>query len=80
VSSRSTNSSVVQVASYTDARSAEALVQRLHESGYEAYVSDTHPDGQMRFRVRVRPGGPRDVNQLAAELGARGYSVWITRE
>jgi cell division septation protein DedD len=71
---------VVQVAAYTDARSAEALVRRLRERGYDSFVSSSVPQGKLRFRVRVRPARGQEVAQLAEALGASGYGVWITRE
>ena len=71
---------VVQVAAYTDARSAEALVRRLQVRGYGAFVSQTVPEGRLRYRVRVRPAAGEDVARLAQELEASGYGVWITRE
>lgn len=71
---------VVQVAAYTDARSAEALVRRLRERGYDSFVSSSVPQGRLRFRVRVRPAAGQEVAQLAEALGASGYGVWITRE
>jgi cell division septation protein DedD len=72
--------SVVQVAAYSDARSAEALARRLRDQGFDSYVSDQKPDGQQRYRVRVRPSTGQDPKQLAAKLGQSGLSVWVTRE
>jgi cell division septation protein DedD len=71
---------VVQVASYSDARAADALVRRLRGQGFDSYVSDQKPDGQQRYRVRVRPAAGQDPKQLAAKLGQSGLSVWVTRE
>ncbi len=71
---------VVQVASYSDARAADALVRRLRGQGFDSYVSDQKPDGQQRYRVRVRPAAGQDPKQLAAALGQSGLSVWVTRE
>lgn len=71
---------VVQVAAYSDARAADALVRRLRGQGLDAYVSDQKPDGQQRYRVRVRPAAGQDPRQLAAKLGQSGLSVWVTRE
>jgi cell division septation protein DedD len=72
--------SVVQVAAYSDARAAEALARRLRGQGFDSYVSDQKPDGQQRYRVRVRPDAGEDPKQLAAKLGQSGLSVWVTRE
>lgn len=72
--------SVVQVAAYSDARAAEALARRLRGQGFDSYVSDQKPDGQQRYRVRVRPAAGQDPKQLAAKLGQSGLSVWVTRE
>jgi cell division septation protein DedD len=72
--------SVVQVAAYSDARSAEALARRLRGQGFDSYVSDQKPGGQQRYRVRVRPAAGQDPKQLAAKLGQSGLSVWVTRE
>lgn len=71
---------VVQVASYRDARAAEALARRLVREGFEAYVSDKHPSGDLRHRVRVRPAPGQEVTALAAVLEDRGLGVWITTE
>ncbi len=79
-SSPPANGSVVQVAAYADARSAEALARRLRAQGLDSYVSDRKPEGQLRYRVRVRPAPGEDPKQLAAKLGQSGLSVWVTRE
>jgi cell division protein FtsN len=71
---------VVQVASYTDPRAAQALANRLRKGGFDSFVSVTQPGGQPRYRVRVWPGADRDEKALAGQLEARGFSVWITRE
>ena len=71
---------VVQVAAYSDARSAETLVRQLRERGYDSFVSSSVPRGKVRFRVRVRPAGGQDVARLAEALVAGGYGAWITRE
>jgi cell division septation protein DedD len=71
---------VVQVASYTDPRSAEALVQRLRRMGFDAYKSKTGTTAGDRFRVRVRPGASEDPTRVASKLASNGFSVWVTRE
>ncbi len=71
---------VVQIASYTDPRSADALVARLRRLGFDSYVSNTSPQGEPRFRVRVRPAPGEDPARIASKLSANGFSVWVTRE
>jgi cell division protein FtsN len=71
---------VIQVASYTDRRSAEALVTRLRRAGFDSYLSHTRPEGEVRYRVRVRPGGGQGASELASELQSSGFSTWITTE
>jgi cell division protein FtsN len=71
---------VVQVASYRDPRSAEALARRLLRAGFHAYVSRSHPSGDIRHRVRVRPASGQEVAELSAALQERGLSVWVTNE
>ena len=71
---------VVQVASYTDRRAADALVRRLRAGGFESFLSDTRPGGTRRYRVRVRPRPGRDPKILAARLAREGFSVWVTNE
>lgn len=71
---------VIQIASYTDRRSAEALTSRLRRGGFQAYVSDTRPAGTRRYRVRVRPSGGLAAREIAAKLADRGFSVWVTSE
>jgi cell division septation protein DedD len=71
---------VVQVASYTDPRSAEALVQRLRRMGFDAYKSKTSTAAGDRFRVRVRPAASEDPSRVASKLAGNGFSVWVTRE
>lgn len=71
---------VIQIASYTDRRSADALATRLRRSGLQAYVSHTRPEGKPRYRVRVRPSGGLAPRELAARLKDHGFSVWVTSE
>ena len=71
---------VIQVASYTDQRSAEALVTRLRRSGFDSYLSHTKPEGETRYRVRVRPSGDTKPAELAGKLQSSGFSTWITTE
>jgi cell division septation protein DedD len=71
---------VVQIAAYTDRRSAEALVRRLSADGLDPFVSDTQPRGEVRYRVRVRPRPGQQIESLADELKSRGFSVWIASE
>ena len=71
---------VVQVAAYTERRMAEALVQRLRDDEFGAYVSDTRPEGTHRYRVRVRTQKGQSPQALASSLEERGLSVWITSE
>jgi cell division protein FtsN len=71
---------VVQVASYTDPRSADALVARLRRMGFDSYVSNTSPQGEPRFRVRVRPAPGEDPSRVASKLSENGFGVWVTRE
>jgi cell division septation protein DedD len=71
---------VVQVASYTDPRAAQALATRLRKGGFDSFVSVSRPAGQRRYRVRVWPSAARDEKALAGQLEARGFSVWITRQ
>jgi cell division septation protein DedD len=71
---------VVQVAAYRDSRSAEALVRRLLREGFHAYVSQGHPGGDIRYRVRVWPSPDQKVAQLSSTLQQRGFSVWVTKE
>ncbi|MFQ5698439.1 MAG: SPOR domain-containing protein [Myxococcota bacterium] len=71
---------VIQIASYTDRRSADALATRLRRSGFQAYVSHTRPEGKPRYRVRVRPSGGLAPRELAARLKDHGFSVWVTSE
>jgi cell division protein FtsN len=71
---------VIQVASYTDRRSAEALVTRLRRSGFDSYISHTQPAGETRYRVRVRPSGGLEASDLAGQLQSNGFNTWITTE
>jgi cell division protein FtsN len=71
---------VIQVASYTDRRSAEALVRRLRRSGFDSYLSHTRPVGEVRYRVRVRPSDELGASELAVKLQSTGFSTWITTE
>jgi cell division septation protein DedD len=71
---------VIQIASYTDRRAADALVNRLRKQGFDSFVSTTRAEGTERFRVRVRPAAGRDERQVASDLESRGFSVWVTSE
>jgi cell division protein FtsN len=77
---KSASQKVVQVAAYADKRAAEALVRRLKASGFDSYISHTRPEGQQRYRVRVRSKTGEAAKTLAARLEAEGLSVWITTE
>lgn len=46
----------VQVASFAEARNAEALAVRLRNAGYSAYVRDVEADGRVLHRVLLGPG------------------------
>ena len=71
---------VVQVAAYTERRMAEALVQRLREDEFGAYLSDRRSESKHRYRVRVRTQKGQSPQALASSLKERGLSVWITTE
>ena len=71
---------VVQVGAFPDAGSAQRVVDRLKRLGFDSYRSERLGNGGSRHRVRVRPGGGRDAQRLAASLRERGFDVWITRE
>lgn len=71
---------VVQVASYTDARSADALAVRLQRKGFDSFVAASEGDAGPRFRVRVQPGGETRGSVLAQQLRELGFSVWVTRQ
>ncbi len=71
---------VVQVASEPSRSRADALLLRLADQGFRAYVSESHPSGSLRHRVRVVPGPGDRVSTLADGLERRGFSVWTTTE
>lgn len=72
--------SVVQVASYTDARSADALAVRLQRQGFDSFVMKSEESAPSRFRVRVQPRGETSGSALAQRLRELGFSVWVTRQ
>ncbi len=72
-------SPVIQVAAYADRSAADALAVRLRRDGHDAYVSSSNGDGEVRYRVRVRPGN-HDADAIAKRLGSAGFNVWIARE
>jgi cell division protein FtsN len=71
---------VIQVASYADRRAAEALVTRLRREGFDSYLSDARPGGDVRYRVRVRPRAGLGAPELAGKLQSSGFNTWITSE
>lgn len=71
---------VVQVAAYTDARSADALALRLRRKGFDSFVAEGGSDVAQRFRVRVQPTAEVTSKLLAQQLTELGFSVWVTRQ
>jgi cell division protein FtsN len=71
---------VIQVASYVERHSAAALVTRLRRRGFDSYLSQTRSEGEVRYRVRVRPSGGLGPADLAGQLQSSGFSTWITTE
>ena len=70
----------IQVAAYRDEASAAALVGRLLQLGFDAYLSGTRAQSPNQYRVRVRPGRGDEIGVLKAALEKRGFVVWVTRE
>ena len=71
---------VVQVASYRDARSADALARRLRSQGFDSFVEENEADLNPRFRVRVQPKVGSNGEKVAEQLSQLGFSVWVTRQ
>jgi cell division protein FtsN len=72
---------IVQVASTTDQGEADRIAGRLTRAGFDAFtVMLQPPDGPRRFRVRVRPSGGVQTEDLASRLRQRGYATWITHD
>jgi cell division septation protein DedD len=72
----------VQVGSFAESRSAEGLVARLRERGFDAYVSPSAGSGGARWRVRVGPWPSRpDAERAAARLKAEEkLPTWVLDE
>jgi len=70
----------VQVGSFTRAANADALVARLRQAGFPAYVARIdRPQGPL-YRVRVGPLLRKDeaealARRLAARFGLKGFVV-----
>ena len=59
----------VQANSYPDAKSANDLVDRLKNKGYNAFVTEANVKGKVWYRVRVGRFGSRDeAEKIAAAL------------
>ena len=59
----------VQVASFSERRSADALQQRLQKKGYRAFVVTSQLDGRTTVRVRIGPDLIRaDADRIRAEV------------
>jgi DedD protein len=68
---------VIQVGSFSDPENAEALVERLRESGFTAFREDARVSARATHRVLVGPTLLRSdarelVARLALELGLEG--------
>ena len=50
----------VQANSYPDAKSANDLVDRLKNKGYNAFVTEANVQGKVWYRVRIGPFGSRE--------------------
>lgn len=71
----------LQLASYVDAKSAEAFVQRLRKAGLEPQVAEINNGGRRVWRVRLalRMGAP-EAKALQKELDARYRIRSVLRE
>lgn len=59
----------VQVASFSERRSADALQQRLRKKGYRAFVVTSQLDGRTTVRVRIGPDLIRaDADRIRSEV------------
>jgi hypothetical protein len=74
------NTKVIQVAAYTDERSARALARRLESDGFVSYVSHADQGGKDRYRVRVRESAGNDISAISSRLKTQGLNVWVTTE
>ncbi len=71
----------MQIAAHARAALAEDQAASLRDSGFDAYVSNSRPQGtKSRYRVRVRPSPPETTKELVARLRARGFDTWTTSE
>ena len=50
----------MQANSYPDAKSANDLVDRLKNKGYNAFVTEANVQGKVWYRVRIGPFGSRE--------------------
>lgn len=71
---------VIQVFSSADREQAEALLARLEQAGYTAFMDPLDNGSRTMFRVRVGPYDSRDVAETAADELRREFRVetWIT--
>lgn len=59
----------VQANSYPDAKSANDLVDRLKNKGYNAFVTEANVKGKVWYRVRIgRFGSREEADKIAAAL------------
>ena len=70
----------VNVATYSQRATADAMVKRLQDSGHRAAIVPATIGGEPSFRVRVTHLSSRDAAQQAArelesQLGIRG--LWV---
>lgn len=71
---------VIQVFSSADGEQAEALVARLEQAGYAAFVDPLDNGTRTMFRVRVGPYASRELADAAAAELRREFRLetWIT--
>ena len=71
---------VIQVFSSADRAQAEALLARLEQAGYSAFMDPLENGSRTMFRVRVGPYASRDVAETAADELRKEFRVetWIT--
>ena len=66
---------VLQVASLSSRDNAEALVAKLREGGYTAFVEQVHVRGRNLFRVRVGPEADRKRAEHALEEVQKQFNL-----
>ena len=71
---------MVQIAASPLLAELREIQHKLGETGFDAFVSSQQTGESVRHRLRVRPAQGQGIDELAAELSARGFATWVTSE